>query len=848
MLVTGHGSEALRSAVETCVRELHLEFSVYDREGYPVDPTVHAHEACIRAIHQHDIVLAFLDASAGSRFQLDSVTPETVTKLRELRVLPSAPSARPTPTITQVEILTARALDKPTLVFVTSTVMESVEQTMEHIRDGALLLQPLTHDPPDYRGLLASGDLESLLEHYEIPSGRIESADQMLFVEYLRRVAPNYLSIFDPRDLEELCEKISGRLQGVVSVLIHQHSKEAERLIRRARSPLVTQSLRDLLEMRLILEPPYQVESGDIGKGEALYDLQGRDPKVLASALLRGRNVLLLGDPGHGKSTAALLCFRELVAASASGVHGYAPLFAKLRAVLALREKGETVSSEDFLRALLALPSGHRPWPSTLRLPERQWILVLDGADEASLDGGTLTSLLGNLTTHSSFLLTCRSTVFDRKFSPGRRHFDEIVRLLPWSREYVETFVGALQAAGKQRAAHLIDMHKSQLPMSSFISIPLWLSMLAYLAERRGAEQQPIVSTDAVRQYELLRICSVAVAEDEVERQGLDRELAENLLRSWRKIAWLVLEARSEGRVLWVDQLPLGERGQGMAFAEAVLSVLDIIGKEVLGFFHEIFFEFWLADYIVDVLIDDAASTGEVASVMSLQRSYVTNQFVRQRIASREDSNLIGARLRGAYHAAESLGQRKAFACNQILYLLGRIDKSTENRDFVRAVWRSDEPEFVKYAAAFSAVILGDEEVEDEYFRRLSTNPVADRINRGYHLSYYGDTDPLYSAEAVPEDQGESNAARTLSRLFERLQRTESRHKALRRIELFTIRRFLETDRRIPDEIAEPMEILYRVESELHERPDSSFRNDSLQEVRRIRDLMRADDLPMAPA
>jgi hypothetical protein len=276
------------------------------------------------------------------------------------------------------------------------------------------------------------------------------------------------------------------------------------------------------------------------------------------------------------------------------------------------------------------------------------------------------------------------------------------------------------------------------------------------------------------------------------------------------------------------------------ALERAALSVLDFIGDEIVGFFHEVFFDYWLAEYIVDRLVDSATTKQEIAGTFSLHRSYVTNKLVRQRIEGREDRAAVASRLRDAYDATGHLGSKEVFARNQIIYLTARIDSSDATRRFVRSIWHSNEPAFVRYAAAFSAAILDDTEVEDEYFRLLKQSHTTDRLNRGYHLSYYGDTEPVTEAEATPDDDGTSDAARTLATLFRRLGRTEARHRRLRRIELLTVRRFLETGRQIPAAVAEPAAVLETVRQDLSAGPSSDFQRDAIEEVEKILNLIRS--------
>ena len=82
ILCTGNGRELLRDTVRTEVDRLGLRATVYDHPGYPVDPSLHSHAACVAAIQSHDIVLAFLDESEGGVFQVSQTPAEMVDDLR----------------------------------------------------------------------------------------------------------------------------------------------------------------------------------------------------------------------------------------------------------------------------------------------------------------------------------------------------------------------------------------------------------------------------------------------------------------------------------------------------------------------------------------------------------------------------------------------------------------------------------------------------------------------------------------------------------------------------------------------------------------------------------------------
>jgi len=113
---------------------------------------------------------------------------------------------------------------------------------------------------------------------------------------------------------------------------------------------------------------------------------------------------------------------------------------------------------------------------------------------------------------------------------------------------------------------------------------------------------------------------------------------------------------------------------------------------------------------------------------------------------------------------------------------------------------------------------------------------IAEVVTAGQqiHLYYYGDVD-LKESEMPPRDDGQSGAEATLRRLAARLERSEARHRNLRRIELFTIRRFLETGRTVP----EPARLRERLAAVLAETESYAMSPEFVDGVRKEIDMIQ---------
>lgn len=87
---------------------------------------------------------------------------------------------------------------------------------------------------------------------------------------------------------------------------------------------------------------------------------------------------------------------------------------------------------------------------------------------------------------------------------------------------------------------------------------------------------------------------------------------------------------------------------------------------------------------------------------------------------------------------------------------------------------------------------LEDYEVENELYDDLKSSELWDPENRGYHLVYYGDW--ILKGEHPPYiDDGSKSWPKTLNSLLNHIKSEDLSHVALRRIELFTIRRFIQS-------------------------------------------------------
>jgi hypothetical protein len=460
-----------------------------------------------------------------------------------------------------------------------------------------------------------------------------------------------------------------------------------------------------------------------------------------------------------------------------------------------------------------------------------KWLIVIDGIDESDVDVASLRPLLRDLREYGPLLVSCREYDFERRLYPIQESFEKFIRLVPWENTEIDEYRRALAAEGDIASADYIELHQDDY--RGVLSVPLWLTMITFLSRRAGSTLGGGEPSD----YSLLRQCGQAVAEDELRRADAESDTnAALLLEAWRMAGWLIYVARRSGDLLREPVLREAVNVSDDRVWSACMSLLDERNGSISGFAHEIFLEYWLAEHIVNAMMPGNSKPTQLTEALSLQRSVTTNRLVRQGIAHLGITLVAAAGLREAFWQT---ADDEVFAKNQILYLLGRIDGSQACIRFLLSVWQNiREHLFVRYSAAYAAVMLGVESVETEFYCELLTNDAFDRMNRWYHRYYYGDLFADEHAEPGSDDDV-STADRAIEQLLQRLGKTRDRNVRLRRIELLTLRKFMET-RGIAALGSELRDRLVEVESEtlaLTSRPE--YAAALMEEIRLIRAIIR---------
>jgi hypothetical protein len=330
---------------------------------------------------------------------------------------------------------------------------------------------------------------------------------------------------------------------------------------------------------------------------------------------------------------------------------------------------------------------------------------------------------------------------------------------------------------------------------------PLLLTLFLYVVSEAGLQ----VPIEIRSKRDLLsRTLEIWARREIVRLRGLTGETqheSDLLLQAWRVAAWLLYRARfTPAPPIKLEHLlaninTVVPEADGICESEAFGGLLDIRThtNEVMGFLHEQLLEELVAELLCKGMQN---SSCPFPGSLEVAVRWEINQLIRSMWAEAEPQALKDtlANIVRAFEASlADNAPASVLRRNQAAYYMGRLG-IREGAGELRSADAKETNPFVKLSISFSLMKNLQFDVEDAFVRRLKDDPDWDAVNRGYHLFYYRDwhipnPQPPYSDPGtIPWD----NTARALLRHIES---NSIDHVAIRRVELFTIRRFIETRR-----------------------------------------------------
>jgi hypothetical protein len=750
VISTDYDLHYLRSTVESTLKELDFEVVAFERPDYPVYPKVHSHKACLLAIQNSDIVVLFVDKRFGGLY------------------LGKGPES-----ITEKEYFEAYELGK--------IIIPCVNKKAEQERfDLFNVMEQLME-----RDNISLGEARK-----KINPGYVENWKVLDFIEEIRKADRDNFSIYfeDPINFKN---RLKGRLQGLTRFVCHKIIEAENESVKSVKTAMFALSLGDVLKKGYFIEPPYKLLSGETS------------PEKMVSRICdladKNKRIMIMGRPGIGKSTLLVKSFLSHTEICLEQKSNQIPLYISLRGL----GPNYHFDFDQFIKECCQQYLRRDIYP-VFEKDQIEPVFYIDGFDELAEQSSDidLHKVVSSKFFSSPFIVCSRIHFAEERLESSgfASQIHILIELLQWGKEhswrYIEKFCNLREKP--ELYDEMFRAYHENEEMKEIFENPLLLTMFLWIVEE-SKMILPLDVKDQVSVYDRFIDLWIKRELARVERNDLkmNENYAEMIKRAWQLTAWKIYKGRFTGKAINKVQLTEWLVSFNRGFEEvlnipAYWDFLDIRPhtEEIRGMFHEQFMEHLLAKEIISCSKEERDPFPEF---LKYEIRHEINKIVRT-LWMQEKREDIRKMLRNFWRVYEEyLTNKDALGIavrNHAMYYIGRLPDPEAKEKLIVASAMEREV-FVKLSIAFGLIKLENYGMENELFEKLKNDEVWDKANRGYHLVYYEDW-ILKDEEPPYFDDGTKTWRRTLKALLRHIQSQERRHVALRRIELFTIRRFIE--------------------------------------------------------
>jgi hypothetical protein len=740
----------LRDIVELTIEDLGFGVIAFERPDYPVYPKVHSHEACLLAFQNSDIVVLFIDKRYGGLYL-----------------------EKGSESITEKEYLEAYNSGK----IIISCVNKKAEQERFNLFNTINQLM-------EWDNISLDDARNKITPNY------VENWKVLDFIEKIRKAdRDNFIIYFE--DLTDLQNRLKGRLEGLTRFVCHNIIEAQIESVKSDKTTTFPLSLGDVLNKGYFIEPRYNLLSGEVSSKEIVSQICDLSDK--------NKRIMIMGGPGIGKSTLLVKSFLKHAEICLEQKSNRIPFYLSLRGLGA----NYHFDFNQFIKECGQQYLRRHNYP-LFEKSHIEPIFYIDGFDELAEQSSDidLQRIVSSIFFSSSFIV-CSRAHFAKERLENMEFGSQIqilLELLPWEKErtwsYIKKFCDLRGNPGLYD--NMFGAYYEIEEMEEIFENPLLLTMFLWIVEE-SEMTLPLDVKDQVSVYNRFIDLWIKRELARARRNGLKitENYAEIIKRAWQLTAWIIYKRRFTGEAINKIQLEESLLSVDRRFKE-VLSIpgywdfLDIRPhtEEIRGMFHEQFMEHILAKEIISCCKEER---DPFPDFLKYEIRYEINKIIKA-LWTHEAREGIEKMLKNLWQVYEDLltnNDASSIAIrNHTMYYIGRIpDPKAKER--LKVANTMERESFVKLSIAFGLMKLEDYEMEDELFEKLKNNEEWNEANRGYHLVYYGDW--ILKGEEPPYlDDGTKTWGRTLKNLIRHIQSKERGHIALRRIELFTIRRFIE--------------------------------------------------------
>jgi predicted MPP superfamily phosphohydrolase len=454
----------------------------------------------------------------------------------------------------------------------------------------------------------------------------------------------------------------------------------------------------------------------------------------IAEAIAAGKanSIILLGEPGAGKSFAALelaKCVQQKFCL---------PIF------LPLFRASESESLAKLVHRYKKLLRQHA------RLAQgRRRVYFFDGIDETLTTQDAysfVTEVIRTAAESASVVATCRTRPIEEEWSSFIEEvsFARIYWMAPWNTR--KDFPSLLSKLVK--AHHITRHERTNIARASganeaikrLLQRPLYARMLIFLL---GSAAAPPIGgvADLYRAYferlttiaaRSLKAAGCDLSDQEIGR--LWQDFAADAQRDHRiEQEWIKVEKSADGKA------GVSTRCFGRAMDHLVEGTTHAVRRGYARLAHYSFFEFLVASRFARIILEATSSEGdrlEMGSDLSPEMRHYLVAMLRQ------DANVkLPKLLDTAYRRtrADSNPTRMMIGCNLLIYLTSRCCETSISLAILNRLLKSETDPFLLDALHWGLCHSGNPGAAGRAIRRIEDNPALARYTRGYLLYYYGD-------------------------------------------------------------------------------------------------------------
>lgn len=506
----------------------------------------------------------------------------------------------------------------------------------------------------------------------------------------------------------------------------------------------------------------------------------------MTAMLSGGESLLLLGEPGVGKTVATYLLHRQLLSVGVVPVVVNAVAFAERTAH---RSGGTPESVED--KALAGAE-----------------ILIVDGLDEAlasDLSPLEIGDVLSELRRWAPLVATCRAHEFDTELLSvvDVGAFNDTAVIEGWDIGDFEEFCNRLERAGLlASAAGLTKAAAQSEALSALVRVPLLARMLTFVV---GAAAEV---ADRTALYDLYLRKLARSVEERLVRINCGED---GVFGEWQQLSLAVFR---QG-LLAGDALPgaeptriLAATGRSVECAQVIASgVLDYTtggGELIARYRHYTFYEFFVASAIAAELAG-AAARGE-GRCWQIFRQDLPREVRRHLSRLLRRMPAVNDLLLSQFEAlVDDVGDETDWRVVGILlaYFLGRADLGS---GVLGKLHDKTSDVFLRTSLSWALANAGDEGATESYLDEMADpRSEAALYNRGYLLYYHGD---IGGGPPYLDDDSSRPWDRTRAAVLELVGRSGYANEeppARRALDLFTLGDFCRSRGEVLDEDAAKM-------------------------------------------